>query len=109
MTKPNHAAPHGARAAPEWGTHEKSPDVVWMPLRAGGAPIDRYSDEQVELLRDFVRVRQHLRGPDGQLLMGEFYAIDVNFDAIADPEEKRCFRKPADGLRAERPAGRSRA
>jgi len=93
----------------DWGTKENPPSAVLMLIRAIGVPIDRYSYEQVELLRDFVRVRQHLRGPDGQLLMGEFYAIDVNFDAIADPEEKRCFRKPADGLRAERPAGRSRA
>ena len=32
------------------------------------------------------------RGPDGQPLAIEFYAIDVNFDAIADPVEKRYFR-----------------
>jgi NTE family protein len=46
----------------------------------------------VELLRNFVRELQHLRGPDGQPLAVEFYAIDINFGAITDPEEKRYFR-----------------
>jgi NTE family protein len=55
-------------------------------------PIDRYSYEQVELLRDFVRALQGTRGLDGQPLAVEFYAIDISFDAIADPDEKRYFR-----------------
>ena len=76
----------------DWGTHEKPPNVVSMLIRATGVPIDRYSYEQVELLRDFVRALQRLRGPDGQPLAVEFYAIDINFDAIADAEEKRYFR-----------------
>jgi NTE family protein len=76
----------------DWGTHEKPPNVVSMLIRATGVPIDRYSYEQIELLRDFVRAMQSVRGPDGQPLAIEFYAIDVNFDAIADPEEKRYFR-----------------
>jgi NTE family protein len=76
----------------DWGTHEKPPNVVSMLIRATGVPIDRYSYEQIELLRDFVRAMQSVRGPDGQPLAIEFYAIDVNFDAIADPEERRYFR-----------------
>jgi NTE family protein len=76
----------------DWGTQEKPPNVVSMLIRATGVPIDRYSYEQVELLRDFVREMQHLRGSDGQPLAVEFYAIDINFDAIADTEEKRYFR-----------------
>ena len=81
-----------ADAENDWGTQEKPPDVVSMLIRATGVPIDRYSYEQVELLRDFVRGLQHLRGPDGQPLAVDFYAIDINFNAIADPEEKRYFR-----------------
>jgi hypothetical protein len=81
-----------ADAENDWGTQEKPPDVVSMLIRATGVPIDRYSYEQVELLRDFVRALRRLRGPDGQPLAVEFYAIDINFDAIADPEEKRYFR-----------------
>jgi len=65
---------------------------VSMLIRATGVPIDRYSYEQVELLRDFVRALQGIRGLDGQPLAIEFYAIDISFDAIADPEEKRYFR-----------------
>ena len=76
----------------DWGTHEAPPNVVSMLIRATGVPIDRYSYEQIELLRDFVRAMQSIRGPDGQPLAIEFYAIDINFDAIADPEEKRYFR-----------------
>jgi NTE family protein len=76
----------------DWGTHERPPNVVSMLIRATGVPIDRYSYEQVELLRDFVRALQLLRGPDGQPLAVEFYAIDIHFDAITNPEEKRYFR-----------------
>jgi len=76
----------------DWGTREAPPNVVSMLIRATGVPIDRYSYEQVELLRDFVRALQGIRGLDGQPLAIEFYAIDINFDAIADPEEKRYFR-----------------
>lgn len=73
-------------------TQGKPPNVVSMMIRATSVPIDRYSYEQVELLRDFVRALQHPRGGDGQPLAVEFYAIDINFDAIADPEQKRYFR-----------------
>ena len=76
----------------DWGTREAPPNVVSMLVRATGVPIDRYSYEQIELLRDFVRAMQSIRGPDGLPLAIEFYAIDINFDAIADPEEKRYFR-----------------
>jgi NTE family protein len=81
-----------ADAENDWGTQEKPPDVVSMLIRATGVPIDRYSYEQVELLRDFVRELRQLRGPDGQPMAVEFYAIDINFGAITDPEEKRYFR-----------------
>jgi NTE family protein len=76
----------------DWGTREAPPNVVSMLVRASGVPIDRYSYEQVELLRDFVRALRGIHGPDGAPLAIDFYAIDVNFDAIADPEEKRYFR-----------------
>jgi NTE family protein len=81
-----------ADAENDWGTHEEPPNVVSMLIRATGVPIDRYSYEQVELLRDFVRELRQLRGPDGQPMAVEFYAIDINFGAITDPEEKRYFR-----------------
>ncbi|MCV2356060.1 patatin-like phospholipase family protein [Paucibacter sp. B2R-40] len=76
----------------DWGRHEAPPNMVSMLVRAAGVPIDRYSYEQIELLRNFVRTLQHLKGPDGQPIAVEFYAIDINFDQISDPEEKRYFR-----------------
>lgn len=76
----------------DWGTREKPPNMLSMLVRATGVPIDRYSYEQIELLRDFVRTLQQTRGADGQLLAVDFYAIDINFDAISDPQEKRYFR-----------------
>ena len=81
-----------ADAENDWGTRDAPPNMVSMLVRATGVPIDRYSYEQVELLRDFVRALQGTRGPDGQALSVEFYAIEINFDAIADPDEKRYFR-----------------
>jgi NTE family protein len=81
-----------ADADNDWGTHESPPNVVSMLIRATGVPIDRYSYEQIELLRDFVRTVQSINGPEGLPLAIEFYAIDINFDAIADPAEKRYFR-----------------
>jgi NTE family protein len=76
----------------DWGTQESPPNVLSMLLRAIGVPIDRYSYEQIELLRDFLRTLQQTSGADGQLLAIDFYAIDINFDAITDPEERRYFR-----------------
>lgn len=76
----------------DWGTREDPPDVVSMLIRATGVPIDRYSYEQIELLRDFVRALQRISGRDGQPLAIDFYAIDINFEGITDPEEKRYFR-----------------
>jgi NTE family protein len=76
----------------DWGTREDPPNVVSLLIRATGVPIDRYSYEQLELLRDFVRAAQRLQGDASQRFAIDFYAIDINFDAIRDPEEKRYFR-----------------
>ena len=76
----------------DWGRREEPPDVLSLLVRATGVPIDRYSYEQVELLRDFVGAMRRIQGPDGQPLAIDFYAIDINFDAIEDAAEKRYFR-----------------
>jgi NTE family protein len=81
-----------ADADNDWGRQENPPNVLSMLVRAVGVPIDRYSYEQIELLRDFVRALQQSRGADGQPLAIDFYAIDINFDAIADPQERSYFR-----------------
>lgn len=79
--------------------------VLAMLVRAIGVPIDRYSHEQIELLRDFVPVLKQSRGADGQPLAIDCYAIDISFDAITDPQERRCFRDPCEERRAEHRAG----
>ncbi|MBK8324673.1 MAG: hypothetical protein IPL06_18765 [Betaproteobacteria bacterium] len=76
----------------DWGRREEPPDVLSLLVRATGVPIDRYSYEQIELLRDFVGAMRRIQGPDGQPLAIDFYAIDINFDSIEDAAEKRYFR-----------------
>jgi NTE family protein len=76
----------------DWGTRDEPPNMLSMLVRAAGVPIDRYSYEQIELLRDFVNALRSTQGVNGQPLAIDFYAIDINFDAITDPQERRYFR-----------------
>ena len=87
------------------GTSRSAPPGTFeILLKATGVPIDRYSSETVELLRDMIarwdlmrRIRDvrrarhlqgsvarrgHLHGPDTRL-----YAIDVSFPQLKDPAE----------------------
>ena len=96
-----------SRADPprDWDQSESGPGIVGQLLKASGVPIDRYSYEQVELLKDMIdrwalmRDRSRLAGLEGwpadpsltELPKMEFYAIDVSFERIADPERRRRF------------------
>jgi hypothetical protein len=76
-----------------------------MPERAPFLGFDRYSYDQVELIRDMIdrwgllRDRSRLAGMEGwptdpslvELPKIEFYPIDVSFERIADPERRRRF------------------
>jgi NTE family protein len=87
-----------------WNEKERSPDTLDVLLKAAGTPIDHYSYEAVELLKDISarwetgrKVRnlagcatngnspicQTVRVPDAEL-----YAIDVSFSALADTAER---------------------
>jgi len=87
----------------DWGKSERPPGNFDILLKATGVPIDRYSFESVELLRDIVArwdtmrtIRQSpafdasrdagaaalVSGPSPRL-----YAIDVSFPMLADPAE----------------------
>jgi NTE family protein len=89
--------------ATDWDATEKSPGTVDILLKASGVPIDHYSFEAVELLKDTAarwqslrRLRNSaafasntdpavaaaLRVPDA-----EVYAIDVSFPALKDKAE----------------------
>ncbi|MEJ8821349.1 patatin-like phospholipase family protein [Variovorax humicola] len=86
-----------------WDQSESPPGSVEILLKSSGVPIDRYSFEAVELLRDMAarwntmrRIRTSstmaankdpalaaaIRGPDA-----EIYAIDVSFAALKDKAE----------------------
>jgi NTE family protein len=87
----------------DWDASEKPPGTVDILLKASGVPIDHYSFEAVELLKDTAarwqnqrRIRnsaafasntdpavaQALRVPDA-----EIYAIDVSFSELTDKAE----------------------
>jgi NTE family protein len=95
-----------SRSSPktDWDEHEHPPGAITLLIKATGVPIDHYSSDTVESLKDTIarwqamrRVResaafaankdlavaQALRTPDIDL-----YAIDVSFDALKDPAER---------------------
>ncbi|HAY28455.1 MAG TPA: patatin [Candidatus Accumulibacter sp.] len=88
----------------DWDKSESPPGTVSILLKSAGVPIDRYSYEAVELLRDMAArwntlrligkssamaankdpvVAAALRVPDA-----EIYAIDVSFAELRDKEEE---------------------
>jgi NTE family protein len=97
-----------ARSAPrtDWDKQESPPGVVAQLLQASGVPIDRYSFETVELMKDRAEItkwRRDLRVAQARLAgMSEAQAeasvpkislevLDVSFDAIRDPKERDYF------------------
>jgi NTE family protein len=86
----------------DWDRHERPPNDLAILLKATGVPIDRYSYEAVELLKDIVarwKTLREVRGtmatldntdPRQQRLNVpdiEVYAIDVSFAALTDKAE----------------------
>ena len=84
-----------------WDESESPPGSVEILLKSSGVPIDRYSFEAVELLRDMAArwktmrlIRQSMRGNKDASLDAitrgpdaEIYAIDVSFSALKDKAE----------------------
>jgi NTE family protein len=87
----------------DWDRKERPPNDVLILLKATGVPIDRYSYEAVELLKDTTARWKMLRAlkESGAFTVGatgnsssaldvpdiEVYAIDVSFSALKDPKE----------------------
>jgi NTE family protein len=120
-----------SRSAPatRWDESEHPPGSIELLIKATGVPIDHYSYDTVEALRDTVarwdairRVRESgafagkddpdvtrlLRTPNVRL-----YAIDVSFAALADPAEREylnnvptSFVLPAEAIDRLRAAAR---
>ena len=87
----------------DWDTREEPPHALNILLKSAGVPIDHFSYESIERLRDTAArwksirslrsvaaaaaakdpaLAAALRAPDA-----EIYAIDVSFAALADPAE----------------------
>jgi NTE family protein len=99
-----------ARSGPktDWDRKESPPGTVAQLLQASGVPIDRYSFETVEMMKD----RQEIYGWRREILLLRarlagateaeaeakvplpkiaLHTLDVSFDAIADPKEREHF------------------
>ena len=88
----------------DWDRSERPPNDLQILLKATGAPIDRYSYESVELLKDMIARWRTLRafaasgapaGGDNPVAPHaanipdiDLYAIDVSFEANPDPAER---------------------
>jgi NTE family protein len=93
----------------DWDKHERSPGTVQVLLQATGVPIDHYSFEATELLKDTAarwRALRQLRDstafvpnrdPAADTLLrvpdAEIYAIDVSFSQLKDEEERKYLNK----------------
>jgi NTE family protein len=87
----------------DWATKEDAPGTVDVLIKAAGVPIDRYSGEQVEQLKDMQarwsvlrRIRDSVtfkndKDPAIAFVKNapdiELYAIDVSFAALKDKKE----------------------
>lgn len=97
-----------AHASPsvDWGLSESPPGVVTQLVQASGVPIDLYSYESVQVIKDAVdrwriqgelqlhrtRVDPSMRdGAEDRRLNIALFAVDVSFHSIADPDERRYF------------------
>jgi NTE family protein len=101
-----------SRSAPatDWDQKPAPPSIVSQLIQASSVPIDHFSFESVELLRDMAarwadrRELEIARRLDAGQSRAEaeaavpritFDAIDVSFDAIEDPSERREFMEMA--------------
>ncbi|MDM0085475.1 patatin-like phospholipase family protein [Variovorax sp. J31P179] len=97
-----------ARSAPRttWDRVESPPGTAAQLLQASGVPIDRYSFETVELMKDFAEIakmqrelivaRARLAGAseaqaEASVPKVSSHVLDVSFNEIHDPEERASF------------------
>lgn len=99
--------------ATDWAKKEDAPGTVSVLVKAAGVPIDRYSGEQIDQLKDtearwklLRQVRDTAsfnRGKKGDRVIAEQYAknipdaeiypIDVSFAALDDEEERKYLNQ----------------
>lgn len=99
----------------EWDQHEAPPGTLTLAVAASGIPMNRYSYETIQLLKQEVTAwrdrAQRDRGQSGGPPV-EFFPIIVSFDQLQDAEERRfflnqptSFRLPAKDVDALREVG----
>ena len=97
-----------ARSSPrtDWDRDESPPGMVAQLLQASGVPIERYSFETVETMKDIAEIwkwrrellvdRARLAGAteaeaEARVPKVTLQVLDVSFDAIIDPKERASF------------------
>jgi NTE family protein len=90
----------------EWDREESPPGMISQLLQSSSVPIDRYSYETVELMKDHAEIwkwRRDLMVAEKRLAGAtraeaeasvpkvDLLVLDVSFDAIHDPEERGRF------------------
>jgi NTE family protein len=97
-----------ARSSPrtDWDRRESPPGTIGQLLQASGVPIDRYSFETIETMKDRAEVwkwRRDLLVAQARLAGAteeeaeasvpkiDLHVLDVSFDAISDPKERAYF------------------
>ena len=97
-----------ARSSPrtDWDRSESPPGIAAQLLQASGVPIDRYSFETVEMMKDMAEVwkwRRELLVAQARLAGATeaqaeasvpkvtLQVLDVSFDEIRDPKERVYF------------------
>jgi NTE family protein len=97
-----------ARSSPrtDWDRRESPPGTIGQLLQASGVPIERYSFETVETMkdraeiwkwrRDLLVAQARLAGAtqaeaEARVPNFSLHVLDVSFDAISDPKERALF------------------
>ena len=90
----------------DWDRRESPPGTINQLLQASGVPIERYSFDTVETMkdradiskwrRDLLVARARLAGETEEAAEASvpkitLYVLDVSFDAISDPKERAYF------------------
>ncbi|MEH6582342.1 MAG: patatin-like phospholipase family protein [Halioglobus sp.] len=87
----------------DWGQRESPPGLTSQLLQSSGVPIERYSQETIELLKDRAAVmslRRELRLANARLAglteeeaeasvpKIEIHLVEVSFDRVSDPQKR---------------------
>jgi NTE family protein len=97
-----------SRSAPDtdWDRRRRAPGIISQVFQSSSVPIDHFSSESVELLKDIAQrwadkrtlevAERRLAGmskaqAEASVPSLRFDAIDMSFEAIQDPEERRYF------------------